>query len=61
MTVSPEDESMQTLPTAASVENEAVDESSQEEIQQAELELTYTKEVQTAQNEFYVKKDIPEV
>lgn len=58
----PEDESVPTLHTAASVKNEAVDESSQEDIQQAEeIQVTYTKEVQTPQNELDVKKDIHEV
>ncbi|KAL2320149.1 hypothetical protein Fmac_029118 [Flemingia macrophylla] len=57
----PEDKAQQTFPAAVSVRNETVDESSQEEIHsEAELAATYTKEVQTTQHEFDVKKDIYE-
>ncbi|XP_020236707.1 uncharacterized protein LOC109816216 isoform X4 [Cajanus cajan] len=58
----PENKALQTLTTAASsVINEAVGESSQEEIQsEQELAVTYTKEVQTLQYQFDLKKDIHE-
>ena len=57
-----ENEFVQTIPTITSVKNEAVDEGSKEEKQQEEkLEVAYTNKVQTQQNEFDAKKNIPEV
>nr|KYP45455.1 hypothetical protein KK1_033026 [Cajanus cajan] len=54
-----EDKAQQTLRTAISVRNEAVEESSQEEIHsEAELAAKYTKEMQKPQNEFNEEQEV---
>ncbi|KAK7339568.1 hypothetical protein VNO77_20245 [Canavalia gladiata] len=56
----PEDKAQQALPDAASVSNEAVHESSKEDIHiEAELAMIYNKEGQTPENDFKEKKDTP--